>query len=356
MGMEVLSALIRRDVEGGYIFGCRIRRGRGQASISHLLFADDAIVFCEAKKDDMTYLSWILCWFEVVSGLRINLAKSEIIPVGEVDEILEMAVELGCKVGQLPSTYLGLPWVCPINPLCVGWDGRKDEVEISPLETAIHLQGWSQRITLEEDLALWKGGKNGKFGVKEAYGLMISHSVPLFPKKGIWVENVPSKLAFFAWEATWGRVVIPVASVLWGIVLSLFGAQWIFTETVKEGFSAGRVLFLKFSRLLRRHGLQLGTRRNYSIQDVVEQTREYPLLGKYVGYKVALLLFIAAIARPSGIRQKDMMPKNLHDMTLRPNWNLELSEDDNTRAFVHELMLSSFDGVLCSSTVGRIEL
>ena len=43
----------------------------------------------------------------------------------------------------------------------------------------------SQRITLEEDLALWKGGKNGKFDVKEAYGLMISHSTPLFPKKGI---------------------------------------------------------------------------------------------------------------------------------------------------------------------------
>ena len=100
MGMEVLSALIRRAVEGGCISGCRIWRGRGQVvNISHLLFADDAIVFCEARKDNMTYLSWILCWFEAVSGLRINLAKSEIILVGEVEGILEMAVELGCKVG-----------------------------------------------------------------------------------------------------------------------------------------------------------------------------------------------------------------------------------------------------------------
>ena len=65
----------------------------------------------------------------------------------------------------------------------------------------------SQRITLEEDSTLWKGGKNGKFGVKEAYDLTISPSVSMFPKKGIWVENVPSKLAFFAWEATWGRVL-----------------------------------------------------------------------------------------------------------------------------------------------------
>ena len=55
----------------------------------------------------------------------------------------------------------------------------------------------NQRINLEKDLAVWKGGKNGKFGVKDAYGLLTSHSTSLFPKKGIWVENVPSKLAFF---------------------------------------------------------------------------------------------------------------------------------------------------------------
>ncbi|RVW77597.1 LINE-1 reverse transcriptase-like [Vitis vinifera] len=128
MGMEVLSALIRRAVEGGCITRCRMQRGRGQAvSISHLLFADDAIIFCEAKKDDMIFLSWTLCWFEAASGLRINLAKSEIIPVGEVDEILEMAVELGCKVGQLPSTYLGLPLGAP-NKAGYVWDGVEERM------------------------------------------------------------------------------------------------------------------------------------------------------------------------------------------------------------------------------------
>ena len=69
MGIEVLSALIRRAVEEGFISGCNIRRGSGPvANISHLLFADDTIVFYEAKKEDMTYLSWILCWFEAVLG------------------------------------------------------------------------------------------------------------------------------------------------------------------------------------------------------------------------------------------------------------------------------------------------
>ena len=96
--------------------------------------------------------------------------------------------------------------------------------------------------------------------------MTISPSVSMFPKKRIRVENVPSKLVFFAWEATWGRILtldrlqkrgwqLPnhcylcgsdeenvnhllihctVARVLWGIVLGLFGAQWVFPESVKE--------------------------------------------------------------------------------------------------------------------------
>ncbi|RVW54250.1 LINE-1 reverse transcriptase-like [Vitis vinifera] len=105
MGMEVLSVLIRRAMEGGFISGCKIQRDRGRpVHIAHLLFADDTIVFS-------------------ASGLRINLAKSEVIPVGEVQRIEEMAVELGCRVGQLSSVYLGLPLGVP-NKAAYGWDGH----------------------------------------------------------------------------------------------------------------------------------------------------------------------------------------------------------------------------------------
>ena len=104
MGMEVLDVLIRRAVEGGFLSGCNIRGGSGPPlNISHLFFADDTIIFCEARKDHLTHLNWILFWFEAASGLRINLAKSEIISVGEVVEMEELAVELGCRVGSLPS-------------------------------------------------------------------------------------------------------------------------------------------------------------------------------------------------------------------------------------------------------------
>ena len=48
-------------------------------------------------------------WFEAISGLKINLAKSELISVGRVLNVEELASKVGCKVGVLPTTNLGLP-------------------------------------------------------------------------------------------------------------------------------------------------------------------------------------------------------------------------------------------------------
>ena len=128
MGMEVLSVLITRAVEGGFIHGCRIWRGREQAvNITHLLFADDTIVFCEAKKEALLHLGWILFWFEATLGLKINLDKSMLIPVGEVEGVLEMAAEIGCRVGQLPTIYLGLPLGAPNRASSV-WDGVEERM------------------------------------------------------------------------------------------------------------------------------------------------------------------------------------------------------------------------------------
>ena len=73
------------------------------------IYADDTLIFCEANKDQLKYLSWILMWFEALSGLKINLNKSEIIPIGPVDNAEKLAKELGCKIGALPTSYLGLP-------------------------------------------------------------------------------------------------------------------------------------------------------------------------------------------------------------------------------------------------------
>ena len=61
-------------------------------------------------------------WFEGLSGLKINLEKSELIPVNYVETL---AAVLGCKVGYLPSTYLGFPLGAHYKSVRV-WDGIEE--------------------------------------------------------------------------------------------------------------------------------------------------------------------------------------------------------------------------------------
>ena len=81
--MEVLSCLINRVVEGNYLSSSRIADGRGEElAISHLLYVNDKLLFCEADKDQLKFLSWTLMWFEAMSGLKINLTKAKLSQLG----------------------------------------------------------------------------------------------------------------------------------------------------------------------------------------------------------------------------------------------------------------------------------
>lgn len=59
----------------------------------------------------------LIC-FEAVSGLKVNLFKSELIGIRVEDSLMHKYAEiLGCTVGSFPATYLGFPfvWGRPIN-------------------------------------------------------------------------------------------------------------------------------------------------------------------------------------------------------------------------------------------------
>ena len=102
--------------------GSRIPVWRGEnLSMSHLFYADDTILFYKADSDQLKFMSWILMWFEAMSSLKINLNKREIIPIGTVTN----AVELGCKIGSFPSSYLGLPLGAKHKNLGV-WDSIEE--------------------------------------------------------------------------------------------------------------------------------------------------------------------------------------------------------------------------------------
>jgi hypothetical protein len=70
------------------------------ADISHLLFADDIFAF---------YGACYYLLFEAVSSSTANLAKSELVPAGNVDNVAGLAWILGCRVASPSLKYLSLP-------------------------------------------------------------------------------------------------------------------------------------------------------------------------------------------------------------------------------------------------------
>ena len=41
--------------------------------------------------------------------MKVNATKSEMVPIREVNNVHALAEILGCRVGALPMTYLGMP-------------------------------------------------------------------------------------------------------------------------------------------------------------------------------------------------------------------------------------------------------
>ena len=110
MTMEALSSILKKVMERGFNQGfLASRRGDVGTVVSHLLFVDDTLISCDSNKEHLEVLSWMFMWFEVISGLKINLDKSELISMEKVDNTKDLARVARCKVDSLPSTYLGLP-------------------------------------------------------------------------------------------------------------------------------------------------------------------------------------------------------------------------------------------------------
>ena len=133
--MEALGRMLDKAVHDSHMSGFGVGNLEGRSlAVSHLLFANDTLIFCDADLDQILFLRMILIWFEAVSGLKINLGKSELVPVGVVHNFVLLLNVLSCRQGTLPMKYLGLPLGAKFkdktiwNPILENIEDRKSVV------------------------------------------------------------------------------------------------------------------------------------------------------------------------------------------------------------------------------------
>lgn len=96
-----------RAEEVGCLSGCKV--GADGLHVTLFQFVDDALIFLPNSKEEVGNLRGILLMFEAILGLKVNLAKSKLMPVGLVPNLDWLTGVLSCAVSVIPGTCLGLP-------------------------------------------------------------------------------------------------------------------------------------------------------------------------------------------------------------------------------------------------------
>ena len=104
--MEIFRKMSKQVKGDGLLRGFRSDgRWDGGECVLHLLFVNDTILFYDADPTclDATTL------FQAVTGLKVNVLKSETVLIGEVNNVHALVEILGCRIETLPMSYLGMP-------------------------------------------------------------------------------------------------------------------------------------------------------------------------------------------------------------------------------------------------------
>lgn len=105
--MEGLNSMIRKASENGWIKGFPANANReNNVEITHLLYTDDSLVFCEVEVTQIRHLWAILTIFGGISGLHVNWHKSCLYPINQVTNMQILAEYLGCQAASYQLNIL----------------------------------------------------------------------------------------------------------------------------------------------------------------------------------------------------------------------------------------------------------
>ncbi|KAL0463452.1 UNVERIFIED_CONTAM: hypothetical protein Slati_0232800 [Sesamum latifolium] len=124
---EAFSSMVRKAETDGTIKGVVVSRREPRAS--HLLFANDTLIFCQATQETLMCVKRILSIYESASSLMINNGKSRMVFSKNMDanSCTILANILGVVVVPKHDKYLSLPKVVGRSHKEV-FDGIKERI------------------------------------------------------------------------------------------------------------------------------------------------------------------------------------------------------------------------------------
>ncbi|GJZ16269.1 RNA-directed DNA polymerase, eukaryota [Tanacetum coccineum] len=143
--MESFHLSFSRAVEAGIFNGFRIDNS---LMVSHLFYADDAIFIGEWSNGNLKGILNILSCFSMLSGMLINLKKSQILGVGISEPVVAMAAkDLGCSVMKISFLYLGV-MVGGNMSLAEAWDSTIEKLSMRLSKWKLKTLSIRGRLTL----------------------------------------------------------------------------------------------------------------------------------------------------------------------------------------------------------------
>jgi hypothetical protein len=107
--VDVVTRMLKKVSNNNLIKG--LGEDLVDGGVISLQYADDTILFVANEGECARNMKWVLTCFELISGMRVNYQKSELVPVNieREENITCFAETFGCPVGTLPIKYLGIP-------------------------------------------------------------------------------------------------------------------------------------------------------------------------------------------------------------------------------------------------------
>jgi hypothetical protein len=104
-----LSFLLKKAEMERHILG--VVAGRGGPRLTHLFFANDSLLFCQATLANCESISSILHQYELALGQQLNRAKTSIFFTKNTSQDLKLKIQEMFQVPEIKSheKYLGLP-------------------------------------------------------------------------------------------------------------------------------------------------------------------------------------------------------------------------------------------------------